>query len=453
MKVTKSLLLGAAAGFVVMSGAQAADLPVKAKAVEYVKICSAYGAGFYYIPGTDICLRVGGFVRVDYNHNNNESFPYITAQDVGSQSHWMDRRQHTHEFHTRVNAIFDARQNTAYGTLRAYFNTGWNFSTAGSASNVTTATAAHANQGFIQWAGFTFGRAASFFDFYGSTGPHANLVNWGGQTTGAGGHNVLAYTAQFGNGVSGTISLEDPRHKGITPSGNLQTGLGMPTTVPLFNVRAGQNVPGVVGNLRVDQAWGSAQIMGAVQELRTIEGTSGMSISTYGYAVGGGFTWNNPSAPGSQFGIQASWAVGAGHYTTSSYVAHFMFDQASTTTGSIGTLLDGVIVGTSLEKTKAWGVNAGYQHRFSPNWAATLHGAYNAVDYNATVNAAVANCGGDCDFSFWSLGTRLLWTPVPGLDFGLDLLYHTFESMNGVTAGLMGSRDVWASQLRVIRNF
>ncbi|MEX2127554.1 MAG: porin, partial [Xanthobacteraceae bacterium] len=396
-----------------------------------------------------ICLRVGGFVRVDYNHNNNESFPYIAAADSGSS--WMARGQHTHEFHTRVNAIFDARQNTAYGTLRAYFNTGWNFSTAGSASNVTTATAAHANQGFIQWAGFTFGRAASFFDFYGSTGPHANLVNWGGQTTGAAGHNVLAYTAQFGNGVSGTISLEDPRYKAIVDAPDLSefisTGDGTPPA--LVNMRAGQNMPGVAANLRVDQSWGSAQIMAAIQELRTVEP---LNISTYGYAVGGGFTWNNPSAPGSQFGIQASWAVGAGHYTTSSYVAHFMFDQASTTTGSIGTLLDGVIVGTSLEKTKAWGVNAGYQHRFSPNWAATLHGAYNSIDYNATVNAAVANCAGNCDFSFWSLGTRLLWTPVPGLDFGLDVLYHNFESQNQADVG-MGDRHVWASQLRVIRNF
>ena len=62
MKMVKSLLLGSAAGLVAVAGAQAADLPVKAKPVEYVKICSAYGAGFYYIPGTDICLRVGGAV-------------------------------------------------------------------------------------------------------------------------------------------------------------------------------------------------------------------------------------------------------------------------------------------------------------------------------------------------------------------------------------------------------
>ena len=46
MKIVKSLMLGSAAGLIAMSGAQAADLPVKAKAVEYVRICSLYGAGF-----------------------------------------------------------------------------------------------------------------------------------------------------------------------------------------------------------------------------------------------------------------------------------------------------------------------------------------------------------------------------------------------------------------------
>ncbi len=58
MKMVKSLLLGSAAGLAAIAGAQAADLPVKAKPVEYVKICSLYGAGFYYIPGTDTCIRI-----------------------------------------------------------------------------------------------------------------------------------------------------------------------------------------------------------------------------------------------------------------------------------------------------------------------------------------------------------------------------------------------------------
>ena len=69
MKMVKSLLLGSAAGLVAISGTQAADLPVKAKPVQYVKICSLYGEGFYYIPGSEICLKVGGYVRADYGWN------------------------------------------------------------------------------------------------------------------------------------------------------------------------------------------------------------------------------------------------------------------------------------------------------------------------------------------------------------------------------------------------
>jgi len=69
MKMVKSLVLGSAAGLVAMTGAQAADLPVKAKAVEYVRVCSLYGAGFFYIPGTDTCIKLGGYLRVDTTFN------------------------------------------------------------------------------------------------------------------------------------------------------------------------------------------------------------------------------------------------------------------------------------------------------------------------------------------------------------------------------------------------
>ena len=57
MKSLKTCLIGCVGGFIALTSAQAADLPVKAKPVEYVKICSLYGVGFYYIPGTDICLQ------------------------------------------------------------------------------------------------------------------------------------------------------------------------------------------------------------------------------------------------------------------------------------------------------------------------------------------------------------------------------------------------------------
>ena len=57
-----------------MAGAQAADLPIKAKAVEYVRVCSLYGAGFYYIPGTDTCIKLGGYLRADVLFNTSGDY-------------------------------------------------------------------------------------------------------------------------------------------------------------------------------------------------------------------------------------------------------------------------------------------------------------------------------------------------------------------------------------------
>src|SRR5579883_1245672 len=86
MKMVKSLLLGGAAGLLAVAGAQAADLPVKAKPVQSVKICSLYGAGFYYMPGTDTCLKVGGLVRAEVNVNAGGSFSVMTSGDFNSNS-------------------------------------------------------------------------------------------------------------------------------------------------------------------------------------------------------------------------------------------------------------------------------------------------------------------------------------------------------------------------------
>src|SRR5438309_625761 len=80
MNVVKSLLLSSAAGLLAVAGAQAADLPSrKAVAVDYVKVCSAYGAGFFFIPGTDTCLRVGGYVRAEYQFTPGHTVYSVAA--------------------------------------------------------------------------------------------------------------------------------------------------------------------------------------------------------------------------------------------------------------------------------------------------------------------------------------------------------------------------------------
>jgi hypothetical protein len=59
----KSLLLGTGAALAVAGGAQAADLAVAVEPIDYVKVCDAFGVGYWYIPGTDTCLKVGGYVE------------------------------------------------------------------------------------------------------------------------------------------------------------------------------------------------------------------------------------------------------------------------------------------------------------------------------------------------------------------------------------------------------
>ncbi|MFN7102356.1 MAG: porin [Pseudorhizobium sp.] len=61
----KSLLLGSAAALAAVSGAQAADAIIAAEPepMEYVRVCDAFGTGYFYIPGTETCLKIGGYVR------------------------------------------------------------------------------------------------------------------------------------------------------------------------------------------------------------------------------------------------------------------------------------------------------------------------------------------------------------------------------------------------------
>src|SRR5258707_13337140 len=102
MKMVKSLLLGTAAGLVAVAGAKAADVPVKAKPVEYVKICSVYGKGFYYIPGTDTCVRISGYFREDISGNSNSG-----ALERTGAIPYMQRNRDYIDFVTRGSFAFD----------------------------------------------------------------------------------------------------------------------------------------------------------------------------------------------------------------------------------------------------------------------------------------------------------------------------------------------------------
>ncbi len=128
MKMVKSLILGSATALVAMSGAQAADLPVKAKAVEYVRICSLYGAGFYYIPGTDTCIKIGGYLRVDTTFNGSIYDQPAWSGDLGQGNRYRDYFASRSRFALTV----DTRTATEYGVVRTFAQGDFQFSNLGS---------------------------------------------------------------------------------------------------------------------------------------------------------------------------------------------------------------------------------------------------------------------------------------------------------------------------------
>ena len=92
LRVARRLVLGAVAGIFAAAGAQAADNG-STGAVEYVRVCTLYGAGFWYVPGTDTCLKVGGYVRAQVGVDGDGNEVAIGAPDrlTGSLGGRFDR--------------------------------------------------------------------------------------------------------------------------------------------------------------------------------------------------------------------------------------------------------------------------------------------------------------------------------------------------------------------------
>jgi len=496
MKSIKSLILGSTAAVLAMSGAQAADLPLKAKAVEYVKICSLYGAGFYYIPGTDTCIKLGGYLRADVTFNGSGAYDSPAWSGNSGQK---NRLANTYIFRSRQDLNIDTRTATEYGVVRTYFDATFNWTTGTDTAGTGTLGVYYA---FIQFAGFTVGKAVSQFDtpWTGYPGNNGSFLLGGyDDVTGI---NQISYTAQFGNGVSAALSVED--QSSYLQSNLYNTsfpGFTAVTVLPTFpggvygtNSFAGTSVPDIVGQLRVDQAWGLFQLSAAAHQLRasyytpTLE-TSGHPNDVWGYAVQGALSVKNlPTGAGDSINITATYANGASAYVTGTGKganALAIYGNSAFAYQSIGLagVADGVfaglnnIVGTSIEKTSSWGVRGAFNHNWNPYWSTSLFGAYAAFDYNNTATALICAgrllsvtplAGSVCnpDFSVAQVGLVTRWTPVKNLTFSGEVLYSYLDQKYtgaafmspGPTkpAGVLyefKDQGVWTGSLRAQRVF
>jgi hypothetical protein len=489
-----------------------------------VRICSLYGAGFYYIPGTDTCIKLGGYVRVDTTFNGG-------IYDAPAWSGTLGRGERFADFinsRSRLALTVDTRTATEYGVVRTFGQADFQFNNFGS-SEATAISPVPSLSGlsgsflnnpgggyvavemvFIQFAGFTFGKSASAYATPWNGYPGNNTSFLLGGPDYVTGVNNIQYTAQFGNGVSGTIGLDDPTVFNRTPLYNLANGVaasGFGT-----NAYGGFIVPDLVGNIRVDQAWGLFQVSGALHSVNAsynVLGAGGVGVAgataltdsvLSGHPdskVGGAITAalqikNIPTGAGDDIKMDATWSKGDTKAVIATSAASPSFAMVGGVPGQFGSngsygfgaTSDGTYLPVAfggdgqIHLTQAWGFRGAFNHNWDPYWSTSLWGSYSQVRYDGTAaanfctgflvtHAPVVGSGYSCnpDFNASQLGVVTRWTPVKNLTFSAELQwFHLDQKFSGaavfspggaqpIRAYTFSDQDTVALNVRVQRNF
>jgi hypothetical protein len=411
MKLVKSLLLGSAAGLVAVAGASAADLGVKKPtAVEYVKTCPQYGAGFFVVPGTTSCLKLIGRIRAEVIFNNA-----------------LTRTADNNNFRVRGYIGYDHRTATEYGLLRTYLR-GYmgRDNNVGGAGGATAANAV-LEYAFIQFGGLTVGRITPVWEH-----GYSNLFNGSG---GFGGHsdisyiNSFGYTFQFGGGFSATVALDSARERQLAIAGGTY---------------GGQAMPDIVGSLDYAGSWGAVKLAGAMHQIRAQSSAGAVASSKYGFAIGLNTKINLPMiSAGSNIWGNVSYSDGAssyGGFGTSANVGRraYFFDDAG-------------FVGSSLRTTKAWALHGGLEIFAAPTVRLGLYGSYAQIDPTGAANT----------ISTGSVWGQAAWLPTSGFLIGAEVGYiyarggtsANSSPIGGALATVSRSQNQWVGRVRFQRDF
>ena len=476
MKLVKSLLLGSAAGLMAVTGSMAADLPSRkaAPAAEYVRVCSAYGAGFFFIPGSDTCLQLSGRVRAQYQFATHRDSQSSTVGYRALLRFGMDARTQTEYGTVRAVARLAAERRTGAGNTGTGARAGNTIDGTSVENGNRLQTQVNVEAAFIQFAGITAGRAPSFFNDVFSIDEYHGLHYSG---IGSGATNLLAYTASFGGGFSATLSVEDSLERrinmstvGVDASG-VATALGDATAAGTARTSRAADI---VANLRLEQGWGALGLSGALVSHTFGTTTLGNLVAPgdeYGYAIAGAARINTPFiTPGSNFQVTAAYGVGANAYVWGN--AWAQSGNGNGNGGAVGQRLGNLTASDvvlavgptgviSAELTKSFSVAAALQVFWTPRLRSTFGASYAAADFKtglAFAGTATANTRLR-DYGVFSVMGNLVWTPVRALDIGVEVLYSQ-ANVKGLpvadatnAARTTKKDDQFVARVRVQRDF
>jgi hypothetical protein len=202
----KILLLGSAAALATVSGARAADAVVIAEPepMEYVRVCDTYGIGFFYIPGTETCLRIGGYLRYDIGVG------FLGHEDVFDKedlANGIEDENDTYYKRARAALQIDSRSETELGTLRTYAHINFQYTTDDDGGITDASDAFEIEHAYIELGGFRVGKTDSLFvTMTGFAGGVVNddLVDYEPDRT-----HQISYTFTGANGFQAAIAVEE----------------------------------------------------------------------------------------------------------------------------------------------------------------------------------------------------------------------------------------------------
>ncbi|MGE3642533.1 MAG: porin [Beijerinckiaceae bacterium] len=479
MRLIGGALLAATAVLTFAAGAQAADLPSrKAAAVEYVKICDVFGRGFYYIPGTNTCLKVGGRVRFEFAYRPSQNV-WVHGRTGGTFTNGalLD----TFGWRSRAYVNMDARTQTAWGAVQTVVSISLRsrsgvFGGSAFTPNGQNTASPQVYAAYIRFAGFTVGRARGNFYFMPS-----DMYEPQYYASSSTGEVQLAYTATFGGGFSATLAIEDRTDFGYHERALRATIPGGGGT-PAAAIFPNRDVV-AIANLRVDQSWGQAQIMGAWvpnSGVTCLPPSTGACTAVTdvlqryrkpGWAVGAGLKLNLPMlAKGDAIWFMAAYADGALDFT------HSRYPNGNTShgrmIGGMSVQLANVILSSpaagvlQTSSPKSWSVATIMRHYWTPTLRSNFAASYMSISPDSvSKNLNWYTQGGYGKITAWSVATALIWSPTSGFDIGLEVAYRKVNNgLTGVgpvwgtlaapnTIGVKQNPGDWVSRLRVDRRF
>lgn len=194
MKI-KSLLAGSAVYFLTAAAAHAAEAAPTAEPTEFVRACDAYGKGYFYIPGTDTCLRIGGYVRTELQGGDQ-----VYARQAG------ERHRDTYSWLSRGTLKFHTASETEYGPLRTYMELRSDWKAGAEFGSANDNTGGSLRFAYIELGGLRVGLDETIFAHW--TGYYGNVMNDDILDPSNVRTNVISYTYNADNGFSAILGVE-----------------------------------------------------------------------------------------------------------------------------------------------------------------------------------------------------------------------------------------------------